>query len=108
MAYCRLSDSDAYIYDDSFYGIMCCMCSLQPARKVLNGIFANGPYRISENFVAGYDHDKMIAHIAEHREAGDYIPEDVDERLIKERDCDHVFVEGPYGMFCEKCWRPKK
>ena len=84
------------------------MCSLQPARKVLNGIFANGPYRISENFVAGYDHDKMIAHIAEHREAGDYIPEDVDERLIKERDCDHVFVEGPYGMFCEKCWRPKK
>jgi hypothetical protein len=49
----------------------------------------------------------MISHIAEHRAAGDYIPEDVDEILIKERDCKHVFVEMKYGVCCEKCWRPQ-
>jgi hypothetical protein len=60
-----------------------------------------------EGFVAGYDYDKMLAHIAEHRTAGDYIPEDVDERLLEEKNCEHVFAEGRYGIRCEKCWRPQ-
>ena len=54
-----------------------------------------------ESFSAGYDYDLMLAHVAEHRTAGDYIPEDVDERLRFERDCSHEFnSEG----ICKHCW----
>ena len=85
MSYCRFIEADAYIYDDSYYGLMCCMCSLQPTRESLKGVFAKGPYKIKDNFIAGYDYNKMIAHIAEHRAADHYIPLDVDERLIEDR-----------------------
>jgi hypothetical protein len=85
MSYCRFTEADAYIYDDSYYGLMCCMCSLQPTRETLKGIFANGPYRVNDNFVAGYDYNKMITHIAEHRAADHYIPLDVDRQLIEDR-----------------------
>jgi hypothetical protein len=60
----------------------------------------------ASNFVAGYDYDMMINHIAEHRAAGDYVPTRVDEELIKERDCDHSFVEHEQlRSTCSKCWR---
>ena len=55
-----------------------------------------------QDFVAGYDYDKMLAHVAEHRAAGDHIPEDVDERLIFERDCNHDYKSDGY---CKHCWR---
>lgn len=106
MSYCRFIEADAYIYDDVSYGIICCVCSLMPTRKTETSRFFPEFY-INDNFVAGYDYDKMLVHIAEHRAAGDYIPDDVDERLIEERDCEHVFVDGKYGARCEKCWRPK-
>lgn len=38
-----------------------------------------------KGFVAEYDYDKMLDHIQDHRKNGDYIPEDVDERLENER-----------------------
>jgi hypothetical protein len=61
---------------------------------------------LSENFIAGYDYNKILNHIAEHRAAGDYIPFMVDKELIKERDCDHSFVEHErLGSTCSKCWR---
>lgn len=91
MSYCRFLEADAYIYDDISYGILCCMCWMMPD---------------ANNFVAGYDYDMMLNHIAEHRAAGDYIPTRVDEELIKERDCDHSFVEHEQlGSTCSKCWR---
>lgn len=86
MSYCRFIEADAYIYDDSHYGLICCMCCLQPTMEVLKGVFANGPYKIKDNFVAGYDYDKMLKHIEEHRAADHYIPSFVDEQLIKDRD----------------------
>jgi hypothetical protein len=49
-------------------------------------------FEINDNFIAGYDYDKMLAHIAEHRAAGDYIPEYVDEDLVKDRDEDNGFL----------------
>lgn len=70
MSYCRFSEADAYIYDDSYYGLLCAWCSMGIA---------------SENFVAGYNYDLMLDHIHRHREQGDYIPEHVDERLREER-----------------------
>jgi hypothetical protein len=71
MSYCRFIEADTYIYDDVYYGLYCCACSLGES---LGG------------FVAGEDYDKMLAHIKDHRNAGDYVPEHVDEQLRKERD----------------------
>jgi hypothetical protein len=70
MSYCRFIEADAYIYDDIYQGIICCMCSLEN----------------KGDFVAGYDYDLMLNHIEDHRVVGNYIPKDVDERLIAERD----------------------
>lgn len=105
MSYCRFSEADAYIYDDIRLGIICCACSLMPVGN-LNGLPGeNGSIMwLPDNFVAGYDYDLMLAHIAEHREQGDYIPEDVDERLIFERDCNHEFNSDAY---CKHCWRSR-
>lgn len=101
MSYCRFSEADAYIYDDARHGIICYMCSLMPLTKVNNRFFKKD-FFIYENFIIGYDYDLALAHIAEHRVAGDYIPRDVDYDLIFERDCKHDFnSEG----ICKQCWR---
>jgi len=71
MAYCRFSDSDAYIYDDIYMGLVCAVCSLD-----------NEP----NYFVAENDYDLMIAHVAEHRKAGDSIPDYVEMELESDRD----------------------
>jgi len=89
MSYCRFGEADAYIYDHISQGLICCACSLMPVREVIGGVFFNvelEPYYFPEDFVAGSDYDAMLAHIAEHRAAKDYIPEDVDEHLIFDRD----------------------
>jgi hypothetical protein len=83
--YCKFGEADAYIYDDLLQGITCYMCSLQPTKEVLTGLFARGPYNINNDFLALYDYNKMIAHITEHRLSGGYIPKDVDRRLIEDR-----------------------
>lgn len=101
MSYCRFSDGDAYIYDDIRYGIICCACFIMPAKEEQTfGEYER--YFIGENFVAGRDYDKMLAHIAEHRDAGHYVPEHVDRRLILERDCTHEFYED--SDYCKICW----
>lgn len=100
MSYCRFLEADAYIYDDIRYGLYCCACLLSPVEIVYSETFKMDMPSI-EGFVAGYDYDKMLDHIAEHRNAGHYIPERVDERLIFERDCEHDFNERGY---CDHCW----
>lgn len=90
MSYCRFIEADAYIYDDVYYGIICCACSM--------GVEM-------ENFVAGYDYDLMLQHIADHRAQKDFIPLDVDERLRFERDCAHDWNEKGY---CNECWANKE
>jgi hypothetical protein len=90
MSYCRFIDADAYIYYDVRYGLYCCACSLMPLKEADMSIFGEFErFFINEGFIAGEDYNKMLVHIAEHRAAGDYIPEDVDERLIEERDSLH-------------------
>ena len=104
MSYCRFIEADAYIYDDVRYGLMCCVCSLMPTRMTDPSPFFPDSFEINDNFIAGYNYNKMLAHVAEHRANGDYIPEDVDERLIFERDCKHDYSsEG----FCKNCWRKR-
>lgn len=39
-----------------------------------------------EGFTTGDNYDLMLEHIAEHRAAGDFIPESADRRLTEERD----------------------
>lgn len=106
MSYCRFIEADAYIYDDVHLGLYCCACSLSKVSMQYSTFFKE-EMPVWEGFAAGYDYDKMLAHVAEHRAAGHYIPEDVDDRLIKERDCEHNFVDMKYGVRCEKCWRPQ-
>lgn len=106
MAYCRFIDSDVYIYDDINHGIICCACSLMEVKEVTNPIFGEfGRYFINKNFIAGYDYDKMLAHIAEHRAVNEFVPEDVDEQLVLQRDCIHeVYNKRDY---CCACGTPK-
>ena len=101
MSYCRFIEADAYIYDDVTYGLYCSACSLMPLKEY-NSKWV-GQITLNEGFVAGDDYDKMLAHIADHRAAGDFIPEDVDEQLIKERDCKHNWVEKINFTYCGKC-----
>lgn len=76
-----------------------------PLKKADMSIFDDDTeYLINESFCAGYDYDMMLAHVSEHRKAGDYIPEDVDERLIFDRDCTHDFNDKGY---CKHCWQSK-
>lgn len=89
MAYCRFIEADAYIYHDVYLGIICCSCSMG----------------VDGNFIAGYDYDLMLQHIAQHREQRDFIPLDVDERLRLERDCTHDIEETDHGLLCTICWR---
>ena len=93
MSYCRFLEADAYIYDDVYYGIICCMCSMG----------------VDGNFIAGYDYDLMLEHIAQHRKQKDFIPLDVDERLRFERDCSHEWVSKkiPGREVCDICWKVK-
>jgi hypothetical protein len=65
MSYCRFGEADAYIYESFDNNWQCCGCSL------------------SDNW-SHATREAMLAHIAEHRDAGDYIPERVDERLREE------------------------
>lgn len=76
MSYCRFGEADVYIYDDVYHGIICCLCSLIDVE--------DDSERYGHNFVAGYDRQKMLDHIEDHRNAGHNIPYDVDLRLRKE------------------------
>ena len=104
MSYCRFGEADAYIYDDMGYALYCMACSLMPTTTAYSR-FLKKDIIIHEGFEAGYDYDAMLMHIAEHRAAGDYIPEYVDERLIFERDCNHEFNSDE---ICKHCWRRKR
>lgn len=103
MSYCRFIEADAYIYDDVYHGLYCCACSLSKVEMFYSSLFKM-EMPSWEGFIAGYDYDKMLAHIAEHRAAGHYIPLDVDERLKFERDCKHDYNSEE---FCKHCWRRK-
>lgn len=86
MSYCRFGEADAYIFL-STSGLECCGCFLAPQEKYpepytnMFGITREeyslpvGPFETAR---------EMLDHIAEHRAAGHYIPEHVDERLKEE------------------------
>lgn len=99
MSYCRFGEADAYIFEHVNYGLYCMSCSLMPLEEYDGPFFGLEVFHGS--FMAKYDYDKMLDHIAKHRAAGDYIPEDVDETLIFERDCQHDFNNEGY---CSHCW----
>lgn len=75
MSYCRFGNADAYIFEHVGGYWQCCGCSLARSGTIDEWNF---PTRRA-----------MLAHIAKHREAGDYIPSDVDERLQQEIDSEN-------------------
>jgi hypothetical protein len=101
MSYCRFIEADAYIFDHSSFGLYCMACSLMPLKTEYSA-FLEEDITFYESFCAAYDFDMMLAHVAEHRKAGDYIPEYVDERLRFDRDCIHDFNDKGY---CKHCWQ---
>jgi len=76
MSYCRFIEADAYIFGTTIPDVgdvlECCGCRLSADGEPAFAYFTT--------------EDAMLAHIAEHREAGHFIPSDVDARLISERD----------------------
>ena len=104
MSYCRFIEADVYIYDDVYHGLYCCACSLSNV-KMEHSEFFGMEIPVYDGFSCGYDYDKMLAHVAEHREAGHYIPDHVDERLIFERNCNHEWNDKGH---CDKCWGNKE
>lgn len=88
MSYCRFGEADVYIYDDVYHGIICCACSLLDTGETAYNEFFKAELPVMHNFVAGYDRQKMLDHIAEHRYVHHYIPWDVDERLKEEMESD--------------------
>ena len=104
MSYCRFIEADAYIYYDVKFGLYCMACSLMPLKTQYSPIFEQ-EMTFHESFAAGSDYDKMLAHVVEHRAKKDYIPKDVDERLIFERDCKHDWNDKGY---CNLCWGSKE
>lgn len=64
MSYCRFLGADAYIYEHAGGFIECCGCSLTDREDgEIFGFFRANTAR------------EMLAHMDEHRAAGDYIPE---------------------------------
>lgn len=87
VSYCRFGEADVYIYDDTHFGLICCMCSIAPTKEVETNFLLTGDlYTVHENFVAGEDYDEMIKHIRKHRINKHYVPIEVDQRLIEDRD----------------------
>lgn len=101
MSYCRFGEADAYMFDHVNFGLYCMACSLMPLTTEYSAFF-DEDMTFHESYVVGYDYDLMLEHVAAHRANGDYIPEDVDERLRFERDCEHEFKSDGY---CKHCWR---
>ena len=73
MSYCRFIEADVYVFTSSA-GIECCGCSLQErehAQTTFGGPDAN---------------NDMITHLRVHQARGDYVPDDVFERLSDPED----------------------
>ena len=67
MSYCRFIEAEIYLYP-SKEGICCCNCSL-------GGHWNDKVFKTPQ---------EALEHVKKHREAGDYVPKYVDERLLEE------------------------
>lgn len=101
MSYCRFLEADAYIYDDVSLGIICCSCLLLDEGEMEYSPLFKMDLPKMNHFVAGYDYDKILDHIKDHRDNGHYIPLYVDERLKEEKECTHTDPDKK----CGECWR---
>lgn len=82
MSYCRFLEADAYIFL-SRRGLECCGCTHAPRTKLdppqIDMLGIEHEYECDPVFFETAQ--EMLDHVAFHREQGDYIPQDVDERL---------------------------
>jgi hypothetical protein len=85
VSYCRLLEADAYIFLSSL-GLECCGCSLAPRKKLEQpyiDILGNSQDYKYEHIVFETAQG-MLDHIKVHRDAGDYIPQNVDIDIKKD------------------------
>lgn len=66
MSYCRFGEADIYLFQTTDHNICCCGCPLVPG-----GAFLKTP-------------QDALDHVKLHREHGDYVPQEVDEQLLRE------------------------
>jgi hypothetical protein len=99
MSYCRFGEADAYIYYSAYDALVCMACSLMPIKD--DELFP-------DTFIAETDYPKMLDHIAEHRNNGDYIPFSVDERLKREMQNISEYMAGAakHVDSCDDLWCP--
>lgn len=71
MSICRFGEADVYVFYDIAGGITCCACSLQ--KKDWSS------FNCATN-------DEMIAHLKQHVEAGDYVPQHAFDRLEEDKE----------------------
>jgi len=100
MSYCRFSEADIYLYNDCGGYINCQCCHLAPKVKTIftvGGKFLGKKIKpcnkchgegCDECMMRGDTHlntsTEALEHVKLHRVNGDYIPEDVDKRLLQE------------------------
>lgn len=72
MSYTRMSNSDTYIYMSN-RGLVCTGCRLVPEK-------GGNPW---DNYLTN-NTQSMVDHVQEHRDAGHYIPEGVEEALLQD------------------------
>jgi hypothetical protein len=102
MSYCRIGgESDCYIFDHAYEGLVCMGCTLMPYNK---------DDLMPCTFIAGQDRQKMLDHIAEHRYIGDRIPLSVDERFKEEMKNIEEYMAGArkhiescHDLWCVGC-----
>jgi len=99
MSYCRFGEADAYIYYSAYDALVCMACSLMPTRD--DELFP-------DTFIAETDYQKMLDHISEHRNNGDYIPFSVDERLKREMQniSEYMADAAKHVDSCDDLWCP--
>ena len=81
MSYSRFGEADVYVFLDVSGYLNCCACSIVDEQDDWG------------NFKA-YDTQSMVAHLMEHRNAGDKVMTDTIERLWAEHEENMKFIES--------------
>lgn len=69
MSYCRFGEADIYLYESIYGGFECCMCSLSEG-DTWSTIMKTRM--------------EVLFHVRQHRAIDDYVPDEVDFRLLQE------------------------
>lgn len=87
MSYCRFGEGDVYVFA-SGEGLTCMCCSMEPMSKPVVGEslfegYSSSSFSMNEDFNCSTE-GEMLAHLRNHIDAGDSVPQDAINRLERE------------------------